>query len=422
MIAGALVVVGLTTLSNSQAGEAVGVDERPRIALPATPNALLTVTDDEGELTSVVIVTLTPEGQGGSIVTIPVNADGTAGFGVQRRPLDAFFDPADPDGLVMAVEDMLSITIERSLAVDPAGLEAVLAPLGPVQVVLPEAVIDSDAVAVEPPPEEGADDVEPGPQGVIVTAGPQVLDTAQIVAVLTAVDDDVPAYDQHTIDVAMWTALAQNSPITVPPPPVATDDAGWPLPPATAEALLVSLFAGEVGVRDLAAVEPAEIGNPTGADVVVLDRADASMVFAQISPALVLTPNIGSNMRLLVQYTDDQLAAGSDVYESNAVLAREVTGRLLFLRANIVSVDTEATGAPELTLVEVADPRRLDEMTQGADIIFGPSEVRIATTVVEGVDMIVTLGTAFLERESAAAGDGGAGPGSTPSGTVEGDG
>jgi hypothetical protein len=134
------------TLSNSREGEAVGIDPRPRETFPATPNALLAVTDDEGALASVVVLTLLPEGQGGSIVTVPVNADATAGFGVQRRPLDEFFDASDPEAFAVAVSDMLSITIEQTLIVDPAGLEALLAPIESVSAVLPDAAIDTDAI------------------------------------------------------------------------------------------------------------------------------------------------------------------------------------------------------------------------------------------------------------------------------------
>ena len=44
--AASMFVVGVVTLSNSEEGEAVGVDLRPIVALPSTPNALLAVTDD----------------------------------------------------------------------------------------------------------------------------------------------------------------------------------------------------------------------------------------------------------------------------------------------------------------------------------------------------------------------------------------
>jgi hypothetical protein len=434
VVAGALVVVGVITLSNSQAGEAVGVDDRPRIALPATPNALLAATDEEGRLASLVILTLSPEWSGGSIVTIPVNADGTAGFGVQRRPLDAFFDPTDPEGLVLAVEDMLSITIERAAVVDPAGLEALLAPIGPVQVVLPDAVVDSDAVgAPEPdgdaePDGDGEGTGEGGdggtePAGVIVSAGPQVLDTAQIVTVLTAIDDDVPAYLQHPLDVAMWTALAEAESPGSPPPPV-TDDAGQLVAPASVDALMVSLFSGEVGVRDIAADEPSEQNNPTGADVVVLDRFDAALVFGQISPALVSTPSTGSSMRIVGQFTDEQLAVTDGLYESGADLMRVLIGRMLFLGANIVSIDTTPSGAGEVTVVEVTDPRALQDWIEASAILFGDAEVRVAESVIEGIDVVVTLGTSYLRHEMETDwGDPGDEPDpTTPTGTVEDDG
>ena len=48
--AASMFAVGVVTLSNSEEGEAVGVDLRPVVALPATPNALLAVTGDDGEL------------------------------------------------------------------------------------------------------------------------------------------------------------------------------------------------------------------------------------------------------------------------------------------------------------------------------------------------------------------------------------
>ena len=42
----AMFVIGVVTLSNSEEGEAVGIDTRPKVQFPATPNALLAVTED----------------------------------------------------------------------------------------------------------------------------------------------------------------------------------------------------------------------------------------------------------------------------------------------------------------------------------------------------------------------------------------
>jgi hypothetical protein len=464
--AAVMFTVGVVTLANSREGEAVGVDDRPRVVLPSTPNALLAVTDDDGQLASVVVMTLLPEGQGGSIVTIPVNADATAGFGLQRRPLNEFFDPSAPDEFVVAVEDMLSIGIDLSAVVDPAGLETILQQFESVQVVLPDAVVDSDAIdaidGTDPtstvpddslPGESVPDDTLPGEvpedsvadgagpseepaveeavveeaesaDGIVFTAGPQILGPAELVDVLTAIDETVPAYEQHPLDVEIWSAIAGLAPLQIPPEPMSTDGAGRPVPPASVEELASSLFAGDVGVRDLAATSPSAGTNPTDTDVVVLDRSDVVLVFAQISPSLVSTPNTGLKMRLESQFDDGQLATTDGQFESNSDLAGELIGRLLFLQANIVSVDTTASGAPDLTIVEVADPRLLEESIRASEILFGPSEVRLATTVLEGVDIVVTLGTPYLERE-ADSDDGAAGlvPDDTvPAGTVDADG
>ena len=452
IVAAVLLTVGIVTLSNSQEGEAVGVDTRPIETFPATPNALLAVTDDDGRLASVVVMTLLPEGQGGSVVTVPVNADASSGFGLQRRPLNEAFDPSDPEAFVATVEDMLSITIERSAVVDPAGLEALLEPLGSVQVSLPDAVIDTDAVdtgervlATTDPDDTDPDDTDPdgpvpdgsvlergaseivGDDGVIVTAGPQILETAQAVEVLTAIDDSVAAYDQHPLDVAMWSAIAQRAPINVPPEPVATDDQGRPVAPDTVGDLAALLFDGVVGVRDIAVSPSTATTNPTDADVVVLDHSDSVLVFAQISPSLVSTPNTGSKARVEVLFTDDQLARADGLYETNADVAREMVQLVLFLQGNVVSVDTSATGAPDLTIVEVADPALLEEAITTAELLYGAAEVRLATTVLDGVDLVVILGRSYLERAVGAAANSSGASGiepdeSTPAGTVEGDG
>ena len=112
--AAAVFAVGVLTLSNSQDGEAVGVETRPVTTLPITPNALVAVENDNGALVSLTVMTLLPDGTGGSIVGVPVNADATAAFGDQRRPLDELYAVDDLDGFTEAVQEMLSITIERS--------------------------------------------------------------------------------------------------------------------------------------------------------------------------------------------------------------------------------------------------------------------------------------------------------------------
>jgi hypothetical protein len=269
-VASTMFAVGVITLSNSQEGEAVGVDDRLRVQLPETPNAVAALTDERGQLASLVVMTLLPEGQGGSIVTVPVNADATAGFGEQRRPIDESFDAADVDGLIASVEEMLSITVQRAEVVDAAGLEAMLPEVETSRLVLPNDVVDTT-----------------GGGGVIATAGPQTFTPTEMVSILAAVDDDAEVDLSHANDVAVWSSLAQAAPVSVPPEPMPLDDLGRPIVPTTVGELATRLFQGAVNPRDLLTLPIVDVENPTQADVVLIDRRDSNLVFSQVSPGLV---------------------------------------------------------------------------------------------------------------------------------------
>jgi hypothetical protein len=384
LLIGAVVMfgIGLITLSNSQEGEAVGVDPRPRVQFPATPNALLAVTDESGQLASVVVMTLLPEGQGGSVVTIPVNADATAGFGEQRRPLDGSFDADDVPGLIASVEEMLAITVQRAEVVDAEGLEALLPDVGVFEFVVPNDVVDTR-----------------GGGGVIAVSGPQTFTLAEMVSILAAIDDDAEVDASHPNDVAVWESLAQRAPVAVPPEPIPLDGLGRPIAPATVEELMTRLWQGEVSVRDLLVIPVAEAENPTRVDVVLIDRRDSNLVFAQVSPGLTTMTNAGLKVRIVANYTDDELATAAGLYDSTSDLAVELIGRLLFLNGNVPSVDTAPTGAPSVTILEVANESQFDVAVELATALFGDAEVRVAETVIEGVDVEVILGMSYLDSE-----------------------
>ena len=380
--ASAMFVVGVVTLSNSQEGEAVGVDNRARVQFPATPNALVALTDENDRLASLVVVTLLPEGQGGSIVTVPVNADATAGFGVQRRPLVESFDADDVEGLVDSVEDMLAITLQRAAVVDAAALEALLPDVDALRFVVPGDVVDTR-----------------GGGGVIATAGPQTFTIREMVSMLAAIDDDAEIDTSHLNDVAVWESLAQTAPVAVPPEPVPMDELGRPVPPATVEELMDRLWQGEVEVRDLVLGTVDEDQNPTQVDVVLIDRRDSNLVFAQVSPGLVSTPNTGLTVRIVANFTDDEFAEADSVYDSSSDLAIALISQLLFLGGNGASVDTTPTGAPPITIIEVADERQLQESIEAAEVLFGEAEVRVSEKVIEGVDVEIILGMSYLQHE-----------------------
>jgi hypothetical protein len=220
-----------------------------------------------------------------------------------------------------------------------------------------------------------------------------------LVSIIGAIDDGEKAELSDANDVAVWESLARAAPVTVPPEPVPLDEFGRPVAPTTVEELVERLWQGEVAVRDLLVVPVVNVENPTGVDVVLIDRRDSNLVFAQVSPALVTAVNNGLKVRIVVNYTDDELGEVDPLYESSADVAIELIGRLLFLSGNVPSAETAATGVPAVTILEVADEQQLEVVAALAETLFGPAEIRVAETVTAGVDVEAILGMSYLEHE-----------------------
>lgn len=383
-----LVAVAAVTLRTSEEGEAVERDTRPVVTFPSTPNAAIAVVDEESRLSSLVVATLDPSGAGGSVAIVPTNVDTSSGFGSERLPLSRRpYEPGsevDVEALMTELESVLSLTIERGIVLGPDELQQLVEPLGELTVDLPENVVDSDRLGT----------------GIIQTEGETTLRTSEIVDVFTAIDAEGAAYDHHDVDVVMWNALAgavSANPFDVDVP---IDEFERPIPPTSAEDLVERLFGGPVGVREVDIDPAAAVGapNPDDTDFVVVDRRDALLVFGQVSPALVSTPNQALAFQLVAPYTDEQLALAADG-ASSAEIMRQLIGELLFLQGNVVSVQTapRAEGAPERTQIDVADERFLDDVESSTKVLFGPSDVVLADTILDGADVVVTLGTAYLE-------------------------
>ena len=183
----------------------------------------------------------------------------------------------------------------------------------------------------------------------------------------------------------------------------ALDEFGQPIPPATVADLAAQLLAGEVQARTLITRAPSEVENPTGTDVVIIDRRDANLVFAEVSPGLVSTPNTGLSVRIVAPFSDEQIEASGE-YESTSELMLGVIGEMYFFQANVVSVDTQPApdgGAAAVTLIQVAEERFIADMEAIAPIVFGESEVVLASTLIEGVDVVITLGTDYIGTRAA---------------------
>lgn len=387
-------VVAVTTLRSSQEGRAPEVETRPTRAFPATPNALIGVVDDLDRLTSMAVLTLHPSGVGGSVVVVPVNVDQTNGFGPERLPVSRQpYTPGDEGhaaDLVSAIEPLLTLTIERAAVVGPDELEGLLEPLGPFDVDLSESVVDSDT--------DGS--------GVVERRGTSTLDATAMVEALTAIDGSGESYDHHGTDVELWEAIAAsggtdtNGGSTAP-----LDGDDRPVEPASFDDLWARLFAGEVGVRDLDIDESyaRTVDNETDADFVLVDRADALVVFGAISPALVPTPSDTLTVSLVVPFDPDDVAELGDAVDGTPItktsMTRQFVRELLFGQANIVGVELADTPdeVPDVTQLRIADESMANAARAVSGECFADAEVEVAEELIDGVDVVAVLGEDFLD-------------------------
>jgi hypothetical protein len=387
-------IVAVSTLRTSQEGRPANAEEREVASFPETPNAAIGIVDDMDRLSSLAILTLDPSGVGGSIVVVPVNVDETIGFGPVRLPLSRQpFVPGDADGeadLVAALEPVLTLTLERAVVAGPDELAALLDPLGPFEADLPERVIDSDT---------------PG-SGFVARAGSSTIDVDTMVEALTANNVAGTSYDHHGIDVALWSAIADSAPATDADPLV--DEFDRPVAPASFDEFWERMFAGDVGVRDLAidAIGAANAENETDADFVLASRPDALLVFGSISPGLLSAPSESLSVMLVVGFDEDDVEALGETADgmpiSKASMTRRFIGELSFAQANVVAVDLADTpgAVPDTTQLLVSSDVLEQEVRSLSERFFGEAEVIVADRLIDAVDVVIVLGADFLVQRA----------------------
>jgi len=387
LVGGGLTIIGANTIANSTAGEVVQADDRPVVTLPSTDNAALAVVDDQGTLTSLIVATMLPSGQGGTIVTVPVAADVNVGLGESLLPLTEVIDTDDPQLFFEQVEATLAITLQFGEIVGGDRLTELLGATLPVDIQLPIDVVDSDAVG----------------DRLVITAGTSRLDAPLVVQTLAAVELEALERAQHSIDVAVWSGVAGSTPAAADDVTVPVDEVGRPAPSSTIDEFFVRFWSGPVQVRDLAVDELRPGSDSLTGKSVVIDRRDSVLVFAQASPARVSAPNPGPVFRIVIPINDAQLDASDSDLTSRRNLGVNLIGLLLFLEANVGSIDAtqDPDGAPEVTRIEVADPDYVETMEELGPQVFGKVDVAVAEELIDGIDVVVTLGTGYFEIEAA---------------------
>ncbi|MGD9997155.1 MAG: hypothetical protein AB7L17_22400 [Ilumatobacteraceae bacterium] len=349
--------VGAKAIFDSTGGRDAGADNLPVERFPSTPSALYLTHDDAGVLSSVSVFVLSPTGVGGSIISVPVNADVGLSAG-SRQSLQQVYAEGGVEATRLAIESLLLITVDVDADADPSQVTSFLTPFEPITVTLTTEI---------PAAQEGDSPLSPG------TA---VLQAATATRVLTAgATDPVQASRQGNLD-AVWVGVAQaiGTGRTVATP---SDT-----PPADFDEFTTRLFAAPVQTRGLSAVALTGSENPTSVDVVQVDRSEAVLVFASIAPGSMSAPAQGPLIRL-------EAPPG---YDEQVKLTID---QLLFLHANVVSVSTTAEPQAKTIFLVPDEATRAQVATTDemfGQITFGNPQVRI-----DGVDVTIQLGTDYLD-------------------------
>lgn len=392
IVAAGLTVAGINTLADSTAGqEADGPSEvAASQRLPYTATALVGVADEDGWLTSVVVMALEPDGTGGAIVGIAATADRESGNTGELRPIDAVLQVEGPDAFLTSIEGLTGLSFDVVEVIDQRRFAQLVTPLGELSVRFPIALRDAST----------------GEQWPV---GNVVVGAAGGARAITAADPSIEDWFLEPGRAAIWDAVADRVGAGIGSALPVESDQALPAPPNLDE-FVDRLFAGPVAFRDLGyttvtgdrledelAADLADAFGTVRVDAAVAhDRAEMLMVFGAVAPGRMGAPLDAPSFRIVAGYRDEDL---STLELNNADVLKQAIDKLLFVKVNIVSVaDLPTAGVPDLTQIEVADPDVLEAVAEGYEPLFGEIDVSVAEVVIDGVDIVVTLGRSFLDE------------------------
>lgn len=367
-------VLGANALLNDSGGNKV--DDVPAIQVPASSLHLWAVASARNELASVVLVALTPEGRGGTVMSFPVGAAADVDEAEAPRRIADSWISGGLAALRADVEDLFNVTLDSADDFTAAELATVLSPVGTQPVTIPQAVWDGG---------ETADAVQ------VLEAGSLTVGPEQIATGLAAVQVSVPESYRLAQVKALWSGVARAG--VEAPPSTATTTVSSAVTEAPVVgsadsdpvAVLSSLLAGRVDVWQVSSSRLVDAQrNPAGLDLYSVDGGEALMVLASVAPGALTTSN--SNISVMV-----------DIPFDDAALAREAVTRLAYLGANVVIVRRSVGMPEETTVVHFSDPLARTEV-ESYTSLMGPLEFVETDEIISGVDARIVIGYDFTSH------------------------
>lgn len=364
-------VLGTNMLLNDSSGQ--NVETSDVIRIPSTPVHLVALTNARNEVSTLALFALAPNGEGGTIISLPVGSAADVGPDVAPRRLGDSFVTGGLDALRVDVEDLLNITIDSSSAHNAAEFAVILQDVGTQPITLAQPVVDVDAV---------------GTEVVVLEAGATTVSPEKIAAALVASRVGLDESTRFAAIKSLWTAVSRGSASSVDDSntdvstSIAQDNSDSETP-TTVQEFLAGMLAGRLDVWQFTATRISDVQrNPNALDLYSLDGGEVLMVMASVAP---------SAMRLV----SNNLTVMVDVPFNNSAYAQEAVTRLAYAGANVVLVRQISDVPAEKTIAYVNDSIARAEVETYTGLVGG---IEIVETLerISGVNVRIVLGNEFV--------------------------
>ena len=364
-------VLGTNMLLNDSSGQ--NVETSDVIRIPSTPVHLVALTNARNEVSTLALFALAPDGEGGTIISLPVGSAADVGPDVAPRRLGDSFVTGGLDALRVDVEDLLNITIDSSSVHNASEFAVILQDVGTQPITLAQPVVDVDVV---------------GTEVVVLEAGATTVSPEKIAAALVASRVGLDESTRFAAIKSLWTAVSRGSASTVDDSntdvstSIAQDNSDSETP-TTVQEFLAGMLAGRLDVWQFTATRISDVQrNPNALDLYSLDGGEVLMVMASVAP---------SAMRLV----SNNLTVMVDVPFNNSAYAQEAVTRLAYAGANVVLVRQISDVPAEKTIAYVNDSIARAEVETYTGLVGG---IEIVETLerISGVNVRIVLGNEFV--------------------------
>jgi len=361
--------LGTNSLLHASGGNSI--DSRGTVDIPSSVVEMLAVINSRNEVASLALLAVTPEGKGGTIVSIPVGAMADVAKTEQPRRIADSYATGGLAALETDVENLMNITVDFSDDVTATEFATVLATVGTQPVVLQQPVTDTgvDGIAI-----------------VVLETGSSTATPDLLAAGLASSQTGTPESARLPQVKALWSSIARAG-VATPTAEVAGSTSSISPLDASAftstVAFMNALLKGEIDVWQFSSTLFTDsVRNPNQVDLYGLDGGEVLMVMASVVPsALTVTT---TNVAVMV-----------DIPFANASVAREVVTRLAFLGANVVLIRQSPDLATERTTVYYNDSIAKTE-AEDYSTLLGPLEFTESKDVISGVNLRIVLGNDFV--------------------------